>query len=62
MIETAAERLKLVEPASVPPLDPARAVLVAEFPELAALAIHLPDEQSRRVGQAIAAASLPACA
>jgi predicted NBD/HSP70 family sugar kinase len=35
-------------------------VLKAEFPELAAkLALHLPDESSRRVGQAVAAASLP---
>jgi predicted NBD/HSP70 family sugar kinase len=36
-------------------------VLQAEFPQLAGqLQLHLPDEQSRRVGQAIAAASLPA--
>ncbi|HSN73667.1 MAG TPA: ROK family protein, partial [Anaerolineae bacterium] len=42
-------------------LDGARAVLAAEFPELAAsLNIQLPDEKSRRVGQSIAAASLPA--
>jgi predicted NBD/HSP70 family sugar kinase len=35
-------------------------VLRAEFPELAGrIALHLPDEQSRRVGQAVAAASLP---
>jgi hypothetical protein len=35
-------------------------VLETEFPELAAqISIHLPDEKSRRVGQAIAAASLP---
>jgi len=39
----------------------ARAVLEAEFPELAArVKIALPDEKSRRVGQSIAAASLPA--
>ncbi len=42
-------------------LDGARAVLAAEFPELAgAINIQLPDEKSRRVGQSIAAASLPA--
>lgn len=41
-------------------LDGANAVLQAEFPELAAsLNIQLPDEKSRRVGQSIAAASLP---
>lgn len=39
----------------------ANAVLNAEFPELAArIHIQLPDEKSRRVGQSIAAASLPA--
>lgn len=38
----------------------AREVLNAEFPSLAArISIQLPDETSRRVGQAIAAASLP---
>jgi len=38
----------------------ARGVLKAEFPELAGkIAIHVPDEKSRRVGQAVAAASLP---
>jgi predicted NBD/HSP70 family sugar kinase len=41
-------------------LDGARKVLWAEFPELAArINIQLPDEKSRRVGQSIAAASLP---
>jgi hypothetical protein len=36
-------------------------VLQAEFPELATrIQIQLPDESSRRVGQSIAAASLPA--
>jgi len=36
-------------------------VLAAEFPELAGrINIQLPDEKSRRVGQSIAAASLPA--
>jgi predicted NBD/HSP70 family sugar kinase len=39
----------------------ARAALAGEFPELAGrLQIQLPDERSRRVGQSIAAASLPA--
>ncbi|MBI4911197.1 MAG: ROK family protein [Acidobacteria bacterium] len=37
----------------------ARVVLRQEFPELS-FAIQLPDERSRRVGQSIAAASLPA--
>jgi predicted NBD/HSP70 family sugar kinase len=41
-------------------LEHARAVLAAEFPDLAALDIRLPDEKTRRVGQSIAAASLPA--
>jgi predicted NBD/HSP70 family sugar kinase len=41
-------------------LEGARKVLRGEFPELdAGLQLHLPDEKSRRVGQAIAAASLP---
>lgn len=41
-------------------LDGANDVLKAEFPELAArINIQLPDEKSRRVGQSIAAASLP---
>jgi predicted NBD/HSP70 family sugar kinase len=41
-------------------LDRAREVLNAEFPDLAArVALHLPDESSRRIGQAVAAASLP---
>jgi predicted NBD/HSP70 family sugar kinase len=44
-------------------LDGTQAVLQAEFPELAAsFRIQLPDEKSRRVGQSIAAASLPAIA
>jgi len=38
----------------------AREVLEVEFPDLAAkIQIHVPDEKSRRVGQAVAAASLP---
>jgi hypothetical protein len=41
-------------------IDTARQVLRAEAPELAErLKIHLPDEATRRVGQSIAAASLP---
>jgi predicted NBD/HSP70 family sugar kinase len=41
-------------------LDETLRVLGAEFPELAArLHVQLPDERSRRVGQSIAAASLP---
>ncbi len=44
-------------------LDGANEVLQAEFPEIAAsVNIQLPDEKSRRVGQSIAAASLPALA
>jgi predicted NBD/HSP70 family sugar kinase len=42
-------------------LAEARRVLAAEFPPLAArLTFHVPDEQTKRHGQAIAAASLPA--
>jgi predicted NBD/HSP70 family sugar kinase len=42
-------------------LNQARAVLEAEFPELAArIRVQIPDEKSRRVGQAVAAARLPA--
>lgn len=38
----------------------AREVLASEFPELgASFQLHVPDEKSRRVGQAVAAASLP---
>jgi len=41
-------------------VNQARQVLLREAPTLSrSLAIHLPDEASRRVGQAIAAASLP---
>ena len=41
-------------------LERAQEVLDVEFPELAKkITIHLPDESSRRVGQSIAAASLP---
>lgn len=42
-------------------LNEARKLLEGEFPELASrLQVQLPDERSRRVGQSIAAASLPA--
>jgi predicted NBD/HSP70 family sugar kinase len=41
-------------------LDGAKAILEDEFPELSNINIQLPDEKSRRVGQSIAAASLPA--
>jgi predicted NBD/HSP70 family sugar kinase len=41
-------------------LAQAREVLDKEFPEVgSAVAMHVPDEKSRRVGQAVAAASLP---
>jgi predicted NBD/HSP70 family sugar kinase len=41
-------------------LAKAREVLKKEFPEVAAqIELHVPDEKSRRVGQAVAAASLP---
>jgi predicted NBD/HSP70 family sugar kinase len=44
-------------------LDGAKTVLEADFPEVASrVDIRLPDEKSRRVGQSIAAASLPAIA
>ena len=39
----------------------AREILQAEFPDLAGkIELHVPDEKARRVGQAVAAASLPA--
>jgi predicted NBD/HSP70 family sugar kinase len=42
-------------------LDGANQVLAREFPEIAARTkVQLPDEEARRVGQSIAAASLPA--
>jgi predicted NBD/HSP70 family sugar kinase len=38
----------------------AREVLSKEFPAIAKkIALHVPDEKSRRIGQAVAAASLP---
>jgi predicted NBD/HSP70 family sugar kinase len=42
-------------------LERARAVLAAEFPDLAErIAFHVPNESDKRHGQAVAAASLPA--
>ena len=41
-------------------LERAQEVLDTEFPELAKkIQLHIPDENSRRVGQSVAAASLP---
>ena len=40
-------------------LNRARKVLYKEFPEMQRTTLHMPDEKSRRVGQSIAAASLP---
>ncbi|QHI69330.1 ROK family protein [Tichowtungia aerotolerans] len=41
-------------------IEKTQEVLNKEFPELAGeIALHVPDEKSRRVGQAVAAASLP---
>ena len=41
-------------------IQKAREVLKKEFPQIAKqIAMHVPDEKSRRVGQAVAAASLP---
>ncbi|MFA6611854.1 MAG: ROK family protein [Bacilli bacterium] len=40
-------------------LEVARSVLHSEFPELKYVEISMPDEANRRVGQSIAAASLP---
>jgi len=41
-------------------LSRAKEVLSAEFPDLSNISVTLPDEKTRRVGQAVAAASLPA--
>ena len=42
-------------------LEKAKEVLTTEFPELAgSIELNIPDENSRRVGQSVAAASLPA--
>ncbi|MDR0499199.1 MAG: hypothetical protein LBH03_05640 [Holophagales bacterium] len=43
-------------------LTKAKEVLTREFPELTNISVTLPDESARRVGQAVAAASLPALA
>jgi predicted NBD/HSP70 family sugar kinase len=41
-------------------LEKAREVLSQEFPDLEEkIQLHVPDEKSRRIGQAVAAASLP---
>ena len=41
-------------------LSKAREVLKQEFPDVAReIEMHVPDEKTRRVGQAVAAASLP---
>lgn len=40
-------------------LAEATRVLAEEYPESAAMELHLPDEKIRRVGQSVAAASLP---
>ena len=41
-------------------LDKANEVIKAEFPELnKKVQLHIPDEKARRVGQSVAAASLP---
>ena len=40
-------------------LAEATRVLAEEYPECAAMELHLPDEKIRRVGQSVAAASLP---
>jgi hypothetical protein len=41
-------------------LERAKEVLEKEFPEInERMQLHIPDENSRRVGQSVAAASLP---
>jgi predicted NBD/HSP70 family sugar kinase len=40
-------------------LAKAREVMLAEYPECAGINLQLPDEKSRRIGQSVAAASLP---
>ncbi len=40
-------------------IDEARRVLNEEYPDVAGMELHLPDEKIRRVGQSVAAASLP---
>ena len=41
-------------------VEEARRVLREEYPEVPGMELHLPDEKVRRVGQSVAAASLPA--
>ena len=42
-------------------VETARSILKSEFPELnGRVTLNVPDEKSKRVGQAVAAASLPA--
>lgn len=40
-------------------IEGVKKVFAAEFPELQKIELHLPDEKIRRVGQSVAAASLP---
>lgn len=40
-------------------VESANKVLAGEFPELGEISVHLPDEAYRRIGQSVAAASLP---
>ncbi|NLG53462.1 MAG: ROK family protein [Clostridiales bacterium] len=40
-------------------LEKARHTIADEYPEYSGIEIHLPDEASRRIGQSVAAASLP---
>ena len=40
-------------------LETAKKVLAEEFPEFSNFHLEMPDESNRRVGQSIAAASLP---
>ena len=40
-------------------ISTARQVIESEFPEYASFSLEMPDESNRRVGQSIAAASLP---
>ena len=40
-------------------IDECRRVLREDYPELTDIEILLPDEKTRRVGQSVAAASLP---
>ncbi|MDD3383086.1 MAG: ROK family protein, partial [Bacilli bacterium] len=42
-------------------METAKKVLFEEFPEYSYINLTMPDERTRRVGQSIAAASLPRC-